>query len=241
MCFFNSALGRYYSLHTALVFVLLALLAGWWQHQDADLALSALYYDAQTQSFPYFKQPLIYIFGKYLIWFIPWGGAVLWGLKAMPQPTPLMRALYWRVSLFFFSAPWLVWALKQFTAMPRPMYLERFGGELLVPQHFWATGFANGGGALPSAHATCGFILVAFYYIGWIKQNPTMRWGGLIAAVVAGLFFGYLRILQGYHSLSQVLWASAVIWLYASLWFLPLLTRAGLLSPTCAGTPDRNR
>lgn len=232
MCFFNSALGRYYSLHTLFVFVLLASLASWWQHQEADLALSALFYDVAKQQFTYLYQPIIYNFGKYLIWFIPFGGAVIWALKAMPQPTPLRRSLYWRVSLFFFSAPLLIGVLKQFTAMPRPMYLEQFGGDIILPQHFWATGFANGGGALPSVHATCGFIFIALYYIGWVRNNPTLRWGGLGFALFVGLFFGFLRIAQGYHSLSQVLWSSAFIWLYASLWFLPVLTKAGLLSPT---------
>lgn len=240
MCFFNSPLGRYYSLHTALLFVLLAGLASWWQHQAGDLALSAVYFDAQSQSFPYFKQPAIYWFGKVFIWLIPFGGAVLWGLKAMPQPTPLLRSLYWRVAFFFFSAPWVVWVLKQFTAMPRPMHLAQFGGDMHLSSSFWAAGFANGGGALPSAHATCGFILVAFYYIGWVRQSSALRWGGLLAAILAGLFFGYLRIMQGYHTLSQVLWSAAVVWLYASVWFLPVLSRAGLLSP-CSGSWGRSK
>lgn len=231
MCFFNSALGRYYSLHTFLVFVLAALLAGWWQQHDADLVLSAVFFDAASKQFPYLYQPAIYWFGKYLIWFIPFGGAVLWGLYAMPQSTPLMRSLYWRVAFFFFSSPLLIGVLKQFTAMPRPMYLEQFGGDMPLPQQFWADGFAQGGGALPSVHATCGFIFVAFYYIGWVKQNPTLRWGGLLLALCAGLMFGFLRILQGYHSLSQVLWSVAFVWLYGSLLFLPVLSKAGLLSP----------
>ena len=190
-----------------------------------------MFFDAKTEQFSYLYQPFIYGFGKYLIWVVPFGGAVVWAWYAMAQPTPLLRSLYWRVAIFFFSSPLLMGVLKQFTAMPRPLYLERFGGDLTLPSHFWATGFAQGGGALPSVHATCGFIFVAFYYIGWVKQSPTLRWGGLLFALCVGLLFGFLRILQGYHSLSQVLWSIAFVWLYSSLWFLPVLNKAGLLSP----------
>lgn len=231
MCFFNSALGRYYSLHTVLVFILSALLAGWWQQQSADLAFSALFFDETAQQFRYTYQSLIYFFGKYAIWGIPFGGAVMWTAYALKQAEALNRSMYLRIATFFFSAPLVMGALKQFTAMPRPFLLQEFGGELLLPQHFWASGFAQGGGALPSVHATCGFIFLALYYLGWVKQQPMLRWSGLILALLAGFFFGFLRIAQGYHTLSQVLWAGAFVWLYASLWFLPVLKQAGVISP----------
>lgn len=234
MCFFNSALGRYYSLHSFLVFGLWAALAAWWQQQSGDLALSAYFYDTATQQFPYALQPFIYAFGKYWIWFLPFAGAAVWLALAQSQQN-ITRSLYRRVAGFFFSAPLLVGGLKQFTAMPRPMHLLEFGGDRIMPSTFWASGFAEGAGALPSVHATCGFIFMAFYYIGWVRQNTVWRWGGLVLGVALGLGFGFLRIMQGYHTLSQVLWAGAVVWLYASLWFLPSLKQAGCISlaPRC--------
>lgn len=231
MCFFNSPLGRYYSLHSVLIFIVLALIAAWWQHQPGDLLLSATYFESTKQTFLYATHSVVYPFGKYLIWLIPFGGAGVWLVWAVMQNTSAQRRLYAWVAFFFFSSPLLVGVIKQFTAMPRPMHLQQFGGELSMPSDFWASGFAQGGGALPSVHATCGFIFVAFYYIGWARQRPCLRWGGLAAAVVLGLGFGYLRIMQGYHSLSQVLWSAAVVWLYASLWFAPALKKAGMLSP----------
>lgn len=148
MCFFNSALGRYYSLHTVLVFMLSALLAGWWQQQSADLAFSALFFDETAQQFRYTYQSLIYFFGKYAIWGIPFGGAVMWTAYALKQTEALSRSMYLRIATFFFSAPLIMGALKQFTAMPRPFLLQEFGESCYCPSIF-------GRQALPKGAEPC--------------------------------------------------------------------------------------
>ncbi|MEZ2720407.1 phosphatase PAP2 family protein [Paenalcaligenes hominis] len=233
MCFFNSELGRYYSFHTVLIFLLLAGLASWWQYQPLDLALSAQYFEASSQQFIYARQPLVYFFGKYAIWLIPFGGAFVWATYGMVKAPLALRSMYVRIALFFFGSPLVIGVIKQFTAMPRPMYLEQFGGDQALPISFWAQGWAQGGGALPSVHATCGFIFIAVYYLGWVQAKAHLRWLGLGLALVLGFGFGYLRIMQGYHSLSQVLWSQACIWLFASVWFVPELKKAGQLRPAC--------
>ena len=129
MCFFNSELGRYYSFHTVLIFLLLAGLASWWQYQPLDLALSAQYFEASSQQFIYARQPLVYFFGKYAIWLIPFGGAFVWAVYGMVKAPLALRSMYVRIALFFFGSPLVIGVIKQFTAMPRPMYLEQFGGD----------------------------------------------------------------------------------------------------------------
>lgn len=230
MCFFNSELGRYYSLHTGLVFIFLAFTAYCWQQQPQDLALSAFYYDDLVQYFPYAEQPVIYYFGKYIIWFLPFGGALVWWLYAY-MAAPERRSLYRRIGVFFAATPLLMGLLKQFTAMPRPMHLIEFGGQVEMPTSFWAAEWLQGGGALPSVHATCGFVFLALYYLGWVQGKTVKRFIGLLCALVLGFGFGYLRIMQGYHSLSQVLWSLACVWLVAAFWFAPELKKAGRLSP----------
>lgn len=231
MCFFNSELGRYYSLHTVLVFMVLASIAFWLQQQPMDLALSARYFDMDSEQFMYASQPVIYFFGKYAIWFIPFGGAAFWAAYAYFMAPRAKQSLYWRTALFFFAAPLAIGVIKQFTAMPRPMHLTQFGGDTPLPAMFWADGWAQGGGALPSVHATCGFIFIALYYIGRVQASRGLGVVGLFLALVLGFGFGYLRIMQGYHSLSQIFWSLACIWLLASVWFAPELKKAGQLSP----------
>lgn len=224
-----SSKSRYYLWHCGAVFVVLAILARGWQQQPQDLALSALFFNEATQQFIYARSPFIYLFGKYLVWLIPFGGATVWAACAYLQTSTLLKRVYWRLALFFFATPLLVGLIKQFTAMPRPMTLIQFGGQQALPLQFWASGFAQGGGALPSVHASCGFLLVAFYYVAWIKQQARLRWVALIIALAAGLLFGSWRIMQGYHTLSQVLWAAAVVWLFAGMWFAPLLQQVGAI------------
>lgn len=219
---------RYYLLHCVAVFALLAAIAAGWQQQSQDLALSAWFFNETTQQFNYSHSPFIYFFGKYLVWLIPFGGAGVWAICAWFQEG-LWRSVYWRLSLFFFSTPLLVGVLKQLTAMPRPMALVQFGGEHSLPSHFWASTFAQGGGALPSVHASCGFLFIAFYYVGWVHHQALWRWIGLVTALCAGLLFGFWRVMQGYHSLSQVLWSAAVVWLFAGFWFAPVLKQSGVI------------
>jgi len=210
-----------------VVSLLAGALAYWVQHSGHDLQPNHWYFDAQQQLFPWEEYPLIYSFGRIWIWLFPFGGALLVALGCVwywRLATPLERKLGVRLALLLASGPWFIRAVKHLTAMPRPMLLQEFGGPEPLPTTFWAEVFAQGGGALPSAHASAGFVLLGLGWFRYVRQksfDARVGWAWLIA-VFLGLLFGWLRIMQGMHSLSQVIWSLAVINIYAALFFLPL-------------------
>lgn len=205
-------------------------LAYWIQYGGVDLIPNHWYFDALRQQFPWDEGGLIADFGRYWIWLVPFGGAVLVAFRTWwywPVSTALERRLGIHLALLLGSGPWFIRVVKQLTAMPRPMLLQEFGGPDPLPTQFWAEVFAQGGGALPSAHASAGFVLLG---LGWVRYVRRKRFDARVGwlwagAVLFGLFCGWLRIMQGMHSLSQIVWSLAVINIYAALFILPLWSR----------------
>jgi len=197
------------------------------QYGGFDLVPNHWYFDAAAQRFPLAEGGFIDDFGRYWIWLVPFGGALLVGFRTFwywPVATSLERKLGVRLALLLFTGPWFIRIVKHLTAMPRPMLLTEFGGPEPLPTSFWAEVFAQGGGALPSAHASAGFVLLGLGWVRYVRQkkfDARVGWAWALA-VVLGLIFGWLRIIQGMHSLSQVVWSLAVINLYAALFILPL-------------------
>jgi len=113
----------------------------------------------------------------------------------------------------------MVGVLKHLTAMPRPFNLAMFGGIESMPTYFWAYSWAEAGNALPSAHAASGFVLLALFFVGVMTGCRKLAAGGFVLGISAGLLFGFLRIMQGYHFLSQVLASGAVLGLYGCVLF----------------------
>ncbi len=197
------------------------------QYSGFDLIPNHWYFAADTQSFPFAEGGFIDDFGRRWIWLFPFGGALLVALRTAwywPVATSLERKLGIRLALLLCTGPWFIRAVKHLTAMPRPMLLVEFGGTQPLPTQFWAEVFAQGGGALPSAHASAGFVLLGIGWVRFVRQkhfDARVGWAWALA-VVLGLVFGWLRIMQGMHSLSQVVWSLAVINLYAAAFILPL-------------------
>jgi len=209
------------------VSILIGALAYWIQHGGYDLIPNHWYFDAVRQHFPWDEGGVVADFGRYWIWLVPFGGAVLVGLRTWwywSVSTRLERKLGVRLALLLGSGPWFIRVVKQLTAMPRPVLLDEFGGPEPLPTHFWAEVFAQGGGALPSAHASAGFVLLGLGWVRYVRRkqfDARVGWWWLFA-VLFGLFCGWLRIMQGMHSLSQVVWSLAVINIYAAVFILPL-------------------
>lgn len=209
------------------VTIVVGLLAYWVQYSGFDLIPNHWYFDSLHQNFPWDEGGLVDSFGRIWIWLFPFGGAVLVALRTIwqwPVSTTLERKLGIRLALLLGTGPWFIRAVKHLTAMPRPMLLEEFGGPEPLPSTFWAEVFAQGGGALPSAHASAGFVLLGLGWYRYIRNkqlDAKIIWAWVVA-VFLGLFFGWLRIMQGMHSLSQIIWSLSVINLYAAFFFLPL-------------------
>ena len=225
---YRDARSSYYVVVQVGVIFLLALLAYQVQHSPLDTAFSTYFYDASSQSFPLSHALLPDLVGRYVAWLVPIGGALICGaglaLSYRDVRLKPARMVWLLLFIVFASGPLLAGVLKHYTAMPRPMELAMFGGYGQWPESFWAWGGQAGGGALPSVHSVSGFVVLGVYFAGWVLENRRMRQIGLAAGLLLGVMFGMLRVMQGAHFLSQVLWSLAFVWSLCAILFYPLVT-----------------
>lgn len=111
--------------------------------------------------------------------------------------------------------------LKDHWGRPRPVQIIQFGGT----EHYEPPGVpsAQHGHSFPSGHAAAGFYLMG---LGWAFPRRRGLWWTL--GIIAGLGIGYVRIVQGGHFLSDVLFAGLVVWL-TDLWLAAWMRRRGWL------------
>ena len=91
---------------------------------------------------------------------------------------------------------------------PRPVHLSEFGGEATFAPAFKYSGECDRNCSFVSGHAAIGFFFIAF---GWVF-NCYRLFG---AGVVLGLFVGLIRIVQGGHFLSDVVFSFWVVYFTA--------------------------
>jgi len=226
---------RYLLTHVFGITLVLAALAWAANRSGLDLQLASWLYDPVARAFPLRDSRWLDLLGHRIILVVPVGLGVLAFAAALASyRLPVLRP--WRPVLWALVAtlcliPLAIGQLKHHTALPRPYNLSLFGGYAAYPLHWWAASRAEAGGALPSSHAGAGYALLVLYFCGWALDRPRLRWGGLALGIGAGLLFSTVRILQGAHFLSQTLWSAALVWLLASVLFLPLVANRRRAAP----------
>ena len=108
--------------------------------------------------------------------------------------------------------------LKSTTSYPCPWDLQRFGGSALEPTTVFVTPSAAGH-CFPSGHSAGGFSFFAFYFAALSLGRQHLAKAALVSALVVGIGFSAVRIVQGAHFLSHAFWAAAVCWVIAALVF----------------------
>lgn len=101
--------------------------------------------------------------------------------------------------------------VKPLVSRPRPNQLEEFGGnaQFVYP---WEETNGVHGHSFPSGHASIGFFLMVPGFLIRRRNSETARiWLGL--GLFSGFFVGLLRISQGSHFLSDVVWSGGVVYL----------------------------
>lgn len=217
----------------------LTLLLGWLaytvQKSPLDMGLTRFFYDAAGHGFPWRHQAFVDAMGQFVVWLVPIACALFCGAAAVlshrVKALAPARAALWALFAVFCLVPLLAGGLKHYTAMPRPFALAMFGGYVQLPSGFWAASGASGGGALPSVHAAVGYSVLGLYFAGWALGDARMRWLGLAGGLILGSFFGALRIMQGAHFLSQVMWSLAFVWCLCSVLFYPLIVTRHRAAP----------
>lgn len=91
----------------------------------------------------------------------------------------------------------------------RPLQTRNFGGVQAFTPALLPSTACNYNCSFVSGHAAIGFVLMAPAFFG-----PRRRYRWLAAGIVAGLAIGAVRIVQGGHYLSDVLFCGSVIWFF---------------------------
>ncbi len=217
----------------------LGLLAYALHTSGLDMRVADAFYDPALGRFPWRDIIWLEVVGHHLLKLAPalaCGAALLVALGSYVVPSwRRWRANAWALTAALLLGPALVTWLKSVTVAHCPWDLSRFGGYADFAQDYagpWlAPSPAQAGRCLPSGHAGAGFALLSLSFAGAAAGSARWRRWGAIVGAVAGTVFGMVRIVQGAHFPSHVLWSAAACWLVAGVVYLPLLaSRKGCAS-----------
>lgn len=205
-------------------------LAAWFAHDSGlDFRIQDAFYDPALGGFPWRRTAWLETIGHQSLKIVPIALLVI-AVAAAIASRWIVELRPWRRLLLIVAAalalgPIIVTQLKQVTAPPCPWDLKQYGGYAEVATRWFVGSAVESGRCLPSGHAGAGFSLLALYFAGWASGYPRWRWYGLAIGASAGMLFGVIRMIQGAHFLSHVLWAALVCWLVAGLVFMPWICR----------------
>ena len=138
-------------------------------------------------------------------------------------------ALYLLLSLAIGPGVIVNLILKDYWGRPRPSTILEFGGPHHYVRPMLMSNYCDHNCSFPSGHAALGFWAVSFALL----VPPPWRRTALFAAFLAGSIVGFIRIGQGGHFLSDVVF-SAIITISVSAWL------HGRLLPLPKVTPPKN-
>lgn len=103
--------------------------------------------------------------------------------------------------------------LKEHWGRARPMDIQQFNGEKTFSRPFIPVNQCKSNCSFTSGHAAAGFFLLVFGFIFPRKRNLFFFQG-----IFWGFFSGFLRILQGKHFLSDVIFLGFLV--YFTAWLI---------------------
>lgn len=226
----------FYRIHLLLIPGALALAAQLAEASGLDRALTALFYDANSNSFPVHDWAMLEMFGHR---FAKTAVTVIWltllacvvSTHAWPRWRPALtarRAAMWCAVAGMALGPLLVVVLKGLNAHHCPWDLIEFGGGAEFSSS-WFVAASQVGYCFPGGHAASGFSLVALYFLSRESGSRRLQYGMLALTLLVGTAFSVLRMAQGAHFLSHNLWAAAICWAVAALAFMPLRAQQKVL------------
>ena len=181
-----------------------------------DLQISLVFFDMPSATFPANKLPWVH--AVYVA--TPWVGRVVFVLcclgllylKISPQAQMLglqRRLLAWVLMAVVGLGVVVDWGLKNNVGRPRPEQLQVFGADKpFVPAFQWST-HCDVNCSFVSGHAASGFSLMAWgMWAGWQRRQKFLLMG-----MVAGAGIGAVRVVQGGHFFSDVVFSGWAVWL----------------------------
>ena len=181
-----------------------------------DLQISLAFFDMPSATFSANNIPWVH--AVYVA--TPWVGQAafvlfclgLLYLKIRPQAQRLglqRRLLAWVLMAIVGLGVVVDWGLKNNVGRPRPEQLQLFGtNKPFVPAFQWST-HCDVNCSFVSGHAASGFSLMAWgMWAGWQRRQKFLLMG-----MVAGAAIGAVRVAQGGHFVSDVVFSGWAVWL----------------------------
>lgn len=198
---------------------------------EVDLWFSGLFFDRSEGRFAWNQSgpsgDVVRAFDEVHLWVI---GATILGMASSLAVRAPYRPRLRRSSAFLLAVlllgPGLIvnGVLKEYVGRARPDQITAFGGEQRFTRAFQITDQCKTNCAFTSGHASIGFYFIS---LAWVFRRPPMIAPGLLL----GFGLGMLRIVQGRHYLSDVVFSFWVVYATA-LVCAPIL---GRVSPPRAG------
>jgi len=194
-----------------------------------DLRVSQAFFDVTSATFPANKLPWVHV--VYVA--TPWLSRALFvlcclgflylSIGSQAQRVGLQRRLLaWMLMAILGLGVVVDWGLKDNVGRPRPEQLQVFGADKpFVPAFQWST-HCDVNCSFVSGHAASGFSLMAWgMWAGWQRRQKF-----LLVGMAAGAAIGAVRVAQGGHFFSDVVFSGWAVWLsYLLIRYIWLLLR----------------
>lgn len=107
-------------------------------------------------------------------------------------------------------------AAKEVWGRPRPKQVENYGGNQAY-RPIWKPEYnpPEPSKSFSCGHCTLGFVFFALYLIGIRIRSRYLQIIGLALALFLGFLFGFVRMAQGAHFFSDVLFSAYFMWIAA--------------------------
>jgi lipid A 4'-phosphatase len=181
-----------------------------------DLQISLAFFDMPSATFPANKLPwvhAVYVATPWLaraVFLLCCLGLLYLKIRRQTQRLGLQRRLLAWVLMAVVGLGVVVdWGLKDNVGRPRPEQLQLFGADKpFVPAFQWST-HCDVNCSFVSGHAASGFSLMAWgMWAGWQRRRKFLLMG-----MVAGAGIGAVRVAQGGHFFSDVVFSGWAVWL----------------------------
>jgi lipid A 4'-phosphatase len=190
-----------------------------------DLDASSVFY-REGEGFYLKDKPWVYAIYKAVpvICFVFIFASLLFGLKKLIStksinPKHYRKIIY--VTLVCLIGPGFIVhnVFKDNFGRPRPHQIEQFGGDAHFQKPFVISNECQKNCSFPSGHAAVGFMFfaLAFLYVGYARA-----WL-LGLSIFLGLVVGLIRMIQGGHFLSDVIFSGIVV--YATAYVLDIIIK----------------
>lgn len=189
-------------------------------YPNIDLYISSLFYNSSEIKFSYADSFLIKVFfiliQSTLVIFVL--GVCVSGLKKLKEHKSI-NPKHYRPELFIGLTAALGPGLfvheflKSFVGRPRPIDIENFGGSVMFQRAFEISNQCVESCSFVSGHSSIGFIFMTLAFVVDKKNKNKF----LLLGIILGLLFGLVRIIQGAHFASDVVFAGVIVYITAAL------------------------